>query len=72
LKNQDKIYPISLRFYKEQSIAEPLCFQWQNDVLCKTIYPMHETKLCDLLVYYMEVYKDKDIAALSSDVGIYT
>ncbi|MBI5952133.1 MAG: hypothetical protein HY865_10775 [Chloroflexi bacterium] len=58
-------------------MAEPLYFQWQNDVLCKTIYPMREPKLRDFLVYYMEVdlwkqYKDKDISTLKADVDAYT
>ena len=30
-------------------------FQWQNEFLCKTIYPMREQKLRDVLIYYMEV-----------------
>ncbi len=43
-------------------------FQWQNEILCKTIYPMRETKLRDFLRFFMEIdiwaeYKDKtDIA----------
>lgn len=58
-------------------MAEPYYFQWQNEFLCKTIYPMREQKLRDFLVYYMEVdiwaqYKGKDIAALQSDVQAYT
>ncbi len=58
-------------------MAEPLYFQWQNDVLCKTIYPMREPKLRDFLVYYMEIdlwkqYKGKDIASLKADVDAYT
>jgi hypothetical protein len=58
-------------------MAEPLYFQWQNEVLCKTIYPMREPKLRDFLLYYMEVdlwkqYKDKDIATLKADVDAYT
>jgi hypothetical protein len=58
-------------------MAEPMYFQWQNEVLCKTIYPMREPKLRDFLVYYMEVdiwaqYKDKDIAALKTEVDAYT
>ncbi len=57
-------------------MAEPYYFQWQNEFLCKTIYPMREQKLRDFLVYYMEVdiwaqYKGKDIAALQSEVQAY-
>lgn len=51
-------------------------FQWQNDVLVKTIYPMREVKLRDFLAYYMEVdiwkqYKGKDIASLANEVAEY-
>ncbi len=58
-------------------MTDPMYFQWQNDVLCKTIYPMREPKLRDFLVYYMEIdiwkqYKDKDIATLKTDVDAYT
>jgi hypothetical protein len=54
-------------------MAEPMYFQWQNEFLCKTIYPMREPKLRDFLAYYMEIdiwkqYKDKDITVLASDV----
>ena len=57
-------------------MPEPTYFQWQNEVLCKTIYPMREPKLRDFLTYYMEIdiwkqYKDKDIAALKMDVDAY-
>ena len=45
-------------------MAEPIYFQWQNDILCKTIYPMREEKLRDFLVFYQEIdlwaeYKEK-------------
>jgi hypothetical protein len=58
-------------------MTEPLYFQWQNDFLLKTIYPLREVKLRDFLVYYAEVdiwaqYKGKDIASLASDVEAYT
>ena len=51
-------------------------FQWQNEFLCKTIYPMREQKLRDVLVYYMEVdvwsqYKDKDVNALEEELYEY-
>ena len=57
-------------------MAEPIYFQWQNEFLVKTIYPMREPKLRDFLVYYMEVdlwaqYKDKEIAKLQSEVTAY-
>jgi hypothetical protein len=51
-------------------------FQWQNEFLLKTIYPMREVKLHDFLTYYQEVdvwskYKDKDINTLTNDVYAY-
>jgi hypothetical protein len=49
-------------------MPEPLYFQWQNEILLKTIYPLREMKLRDFLVYYKEIelwaeYKNKDIAS---------
>lgn len=57
-------------------MTEPYSFQWQNDFLRQTIYPMREVKLRDFLIYYMEVdwwaeYKDKDISTLTADVESY-
>ena len=54
-------------------MTEPMYFQWQNEYLCKTIYPMREQKLMDFLVYYKEIdiwaqYKGRDIAALQNEV----
>lgn len=51
-------------------------FQWQNEFLCKTIYPMREHKLRDVLIYYMEVdvwsqYKDKDVSTLKDELYEY-
>jgi hypothetical protein len=51
-------------------------FQWQNEILCKTIYPMREQKLRDVLIYYMEVdvwsqYKDKDVNTLKDELYEY-
>ena len=50
-------------------------FQWQNEILCRTIYPMRETKLRDFLVYFQEVdlwkeYKEKH--DLADDIKEYT
>ncbi|NJC96152.1 MAG: hypothetical protein FIB03_07425, partial [Anaerolineae bacterium] len=47
-------------------MTDQLYFQWQNDVLRKSIYPLREMKLRDFLVYYKEIdlwteYKNKDI-----------
>jgi len=57
-------------------MAGNLYFQWQNDALRKTIYPMRETKLRDFLVFYSEIdlwkqYKGKDAAALQAEVKVY-
>lgn len=51
-------------------------FQWQNESLCKTIYPMREQKLRDVLIYYMEVdiwsqYKDRDVNTLRDELYEY-
>jgi len=51
-------------------------FQWHNEFLRKTIYPLREEKLRDFLVYYMEVdvwsqYRDKDINTLINEVTEY-
>jgi hypothetical protein len=51
-------------------------FQWHNEFLCKTIYPMREQKLRDVLIYYMEVdvwsqYKDKDVNDLKDELYEY-
>ncbi|HLO14026.1 MAG TPA: hypothetical protein VK206_04295, partial [Anaerolineales bacterium] len=57
-------------------MTEPMYFQWQNELLCKTIYPMRLNKLRDFLVFYKEVdlwaeYKNKDISLLKDDVQAY-
>src|SRR6266540_5469975 len=57
-------------------MAGSMYFQWQNEVLLKTIYPMRLNKLRDFLVYYKEVdlwaeYKNKDISTLQVDVQAY-
>ena len=51
-------------------------FQWQNEFLRKTIYPMREQKLRDVLIYYMEVdvwsqYKDRDVNTLKAELSEY-
>ncbi len=51
-------------------------FQWQNDFLLKTIYPLREMKLRDFLVYYKEVelwaeYKDRSLTSLQSEIDDY-
>ncbi len=57
-------------------MTAPIHFQWQNEFLLKTIYPMRNVKLRDFLVYYKEAdlwahYKDKDIAAIPNDIQEY-
>src|ERR1044071_3101455 len=57
-------------------MAETMYFQWQNEILLKTIYPLREMKLRDFLVYYQEIdlwaeYKDKKIESLQADIDAY-
>src|SRR5574342_289214 len=57
-------------------MTEPMYFQWQNEVLLKTIYPLREMKIRDFLVYYKEIdlwaeYKDKKIEDLQTEVNAY-
>ncbi len=54
----------------------PLHFQWQNEYLLKTIYPLREVKLRDFLVYFAEIdiwntYKEKSPAELEPDIHAY-
>ena len=47
-------------------------FQWQNDVLLKTIYPLREMKLRDFLIFYKEIdlwaqYKSANLASVQSE-----
>jgi hypothetical protein len=56
-------------------MTEPVYFQWQNEILCETIYPMRKEKLRDFLVFFQEVdlwaeYKNK--GDLTSDIQEYT
>ena len=49
-------------------------FQWQNEFLRKTIYPLREIKLRHFLLYYKEIdlwreYKSKKIADLQNEVN---
>jgi hypothetical protein len=57
-------------------MAGTMYFQWQNEVLLKTIYPLRQMKLRDFLVYYKEIdlwaeYKDKKVADLQSEIKAY-
>jgi hypothetical protein len=56
-------------------MAGPIYFQWQNEILCKDIYPMREPKLRDFLVYFQEIdlwkeYKNKQ--DLGQDIKEFT
>ena len=56
-------------------MAGPIYFQWQNEILCKDIYPMREAKLRDFLVNFKEIdlwaeYKNK--SDLAKDIQEYT
>jgi len=42
-------------------------FQWQNPILCKTIYPMREVKLRDFLVFFQEIDIWKELEGKSLD-----
>lgn len=55
-------------------MAKPIYFQWQNEALGQTIYPMREVKLRDFLVYYAEIdlwkqYKDKSLESLEAEIA---
>jgi hypothetical protein len=57
-------------------MADALYFQWQNESLVKTIYPLREMKLRDFLYFYQEIdlwkeYKDKPLASLEADIRIH-
>jgi hypothetical protein len=48
-------------------------FQWQNEYLLRTIYPLREMKLRDFLIHYHEIdtwaaYKDKTIEDIPDEV----
>ena len=49
-------------------------YQWQNDFLLRTIYPLRETKLRDFLLFFYEIdiwqqYKGKSPADIPKDVN---
>ena len=53
-------------------MAEKIYFQWQNDILRKTIYPVRDMKLRHFLLYYKEVdlwaeFRDKKIEDLPDE-----
>jgi hypothetical protein len=54
-------------------MAGPIYYQWQNEHLLRTIYPLREMKLRDFLIYYYEIdvwqeYKDKKPEDLGGEV----
>ena len=56
-------------------MVQPIYFQWQNEILCKSIYPMRLEKLRDFLVFFQEVdlwkeYKNK--SDLTNDIKEYS
>jgi hypothetical protein len=57
-------------------MGEEIYFQWQNEHLLKTIYPLREMKLRDFLVYVYEIdiwaqYKDKKTDDIREEVQAY-
>lgn len=57
-------------------MAGPMYFQWQNEVLLKTIYPLRTLKLIDFLVYYKEIdlwkeYQDRKLEHLGDEINKY-
>ncbi len=57
-------------------MADPIYFQWQNEFLLRTIYPLRETKLRDFLQYYFEIeiwqkYKDLQPQDLAGEIQIF-
>jgi hypothetical protein len=57
-------------------MGEEIYFQWQNEHLLKTIYPLREMKLRDFLVYFYEIdiwarYKDKKTEHIEDEVKAY-
>ena len=53
-------------------MPDEIHFQWQNEFLLRTIYPMRSTKLRDFLVYFYEVdlwaeYKDKSVQEIEAE-----
>src|SRR5215203_1650103 len=63
--------------YKEWKMAEQeIYFQWQNEELLKTIYPLRSLNLRNALEYYMEIdlwkeYKDKKLEDIPVEVEDY-
>lgn len=57
-------------------MSDPIYYQWQNEYLLKTIYPLREMKLRDFLVYYHEIdlwaeYKNKTVQDIQPEIKAY-
>ena len=55
---------------------QKIYFQWQNEVLEKTIYPLRRMNLRNTLEYYMEIdlwaqYKNRKLTDLAADITAY-
>jgi len=48
-------------------MTERAYFQWQNPILCKTIYPMRDVKLRDFLIFFQEIDIWKKLKGKSLD-----
>ncbi len=57
-------------------MSEKIFYQWQNEHLLQTIYPLREMKLRDFLIHFQEIdtwaaYKDKTIADISDEIAAF-
>jgi hypothetical protein len=57
-------------------MGDEIYFQWQNEYLLRTIYPLREVKLRDFLFHYYEIdiwaeLKGRDISDLAEDVAAF-
>lgn len=57
-------------------MPDAIYFQWQNEYLLRTIYPLRETKLRDFLVFFHEIelwqqYKDRPALQLAGEIQAY-
>jgi hypothetical protein len=57
-------------------MSDPIYFQWQNEYLLNTIYPLRDMKLRDFLIFFYEIdiwqkYKNIQIQSLAADVEAY-
>ena len=57
-------------------MSDKIYFQWQNEFLLQTIYPLREMKLRDFLIHFHEIdiwaiYKGKTIEEIADEVAEY-